>query len=105
VRALGWAIGADVDPLRFRANIYVDGLAPWAEDDWPVGKTLQLGEAQLTLFKPIVRCIATHVNLETGERDIDTVGMLRQHFGRDTLGSYFSVSRGGQIKQGDELAF
>lgn len=104
VRALGWAIGADVDPLRFRANIYVDGLPAWAEDDWAVGSKLAVGEAELSLFKPIVRCVATHVNLETGERDIDMVGMLRRHFGRDTLGTYFSVTRGGRIAPGLAVA-
>jgi uncharacterized protein len=104
VRALGWAIGADVDPMRFRANIYVDGLPPWAEDDWAVGSKLAVGEAELALFKPIVRCVATHVNPETGERDIDTVGLLRQHFGRDTLGNYFSVTHGGKLAPGAEFA-
>jgi uncharacterized protein len=103
VRALGWAIGADVDPLRFRANIYVDGLPPWAEDGWAVGSKLAAGEAELMLFKPIVRCVATHVNLETGERDIDTVGLLRQHFGRDTFGTYFSVTRGGRLAPGAKI--
>lgn len=103
VRALGWAIGAEIDPLRFRANIYVDGLPAWAEDDWAVGSKVAAGEAELTLFKPIVRCVATHVNLETGERDIDTVGMLRQHFGRDALGTYFSVTRGGKLAAGAEI--
>ena len=104
VRALGWAIGAEVDPLRFRANVYVDGLPPWAEDGWAVGTKLKVGEAELTLFKPIVRCVATHVNLETGERDMDTVGLLRRHFGRDTLGNYVSVTRGGRIAPGSEIA-
>jgi uncharacterized protein YcbX len=104
VRAIGWALGVDVDPLRFRANIYVDGWPPWAEDSWAAGSRLGAGEAELTPFKPIVRCVATHVNLGTGERDIDMVGALRQHFGRDTLGTYFSVTRGGLVAPGSEIA-
>jgi uncharacterized protein len=103
VRALGWAAGVDVDPLRFRANIYIDGLPAWAEDAWPAGMDLRLGGAELSLFKPIVRCIATHVNLDTGTRDLDTVPLLKQHFGRDTLGTYFSVAKGATIRPGDEL--
>ncbi len=93
-----------IDPLRFRANVYVDGLAPWAEDEWVAGGRVDLGEAQLTVFKPIVRCVATDVNLETGERDIDMVARLREHFGRDTLGTYFSIAEGGAVKVGDALA-
>jgi uncharacterized protein YcbX len=103
VRAVAQAIGQPVDPLRFRANVYVDGLKPWAEDEWVAGAKLKLGGADLTVFKPIVRCVATHVNLDTGERDIDMVEMLRQHFGRDTLGTYLSITGGGEIKLGDTL--
>jgi uncharacterized protein len=105
VRALGWAIGAEVDPLRFRANVYIDGLPPWAEDDFTVGQTIALGATKLKMFKPIVRCIATHANPDTGVRDIETVDMLRQHFGRDTLGNYFSIEQGGRIARGDALTF
>jgi uncharacterized protein YcbX len=103
VREVERALGVDVDPLRFRANIYVDGLKPWAEDEWVAGQTVDVGEAKLSVFKPIVRCVATDVNLETGTRDIDMVGMLREHFGRDTLGTYFSVTGGGVVKVGDAL--
>lgn len=103
VRSVAQAIGQEIDPLRFRANFYIDGLKPWAEDDWIVGQKIQLGSADLTLFKPIVRCIATHVNLDTGERDIDMVAQLREHFGRDTLGHYFSVAKTGEVALGAEL--
>jgi uncharacterized protein YcbX len=103
VRAVQQAIGQPVDPLRFRANVYVDGLKPWAEDEWVAAQRVQLGGASLAMFKPIVRCVATHVNLDTGERDIDMVGQLREHFGRDTLGSYFSIMQGGVVKAGDAL--
>ena len=61
------------------------------------------GGARLRGVKPIVRCVATHVNLDTGERDIDMVDMLRQNFGRDTLGTYFSVTGSGSVAIGDTL--
>lgn len=103
VRALGWAAGADVDPLRFRANIYIDGLPAWAEDELVPGAIATLGEARLKMFKPIVRCIATHANPTTGVRDMDTLDLLRQHFGRDTLGHYFSVEQGGRVAREDTV--
>ena len=104
VREVARVIGQDIDPLRFRANIYIDGLKPWAEDEWVTGKTIRLGSAELAMFKPIVRCVATHVNLDTGERDIDMVGQLRENFGRDTLGHYFAVTHTGEVALGAELA-
>lgn len=103
IRSVAQAIGQDINPLRFRANVYVEGLQPWAEDEWVAGSKVKLGTAELTVFKPIVRCVATHVNLETGERDIDMVDMLRQHFGRDTLGTYFSITGSGEVRSGDTL--
>lgn len=103
VRAVEQALGVPIDPLRFRANVYVDGLKPWEEDEWVAGGKVKLGETELTVFKPIVRCIATHVNLETGERDIDMVARLREHFGRDTLGTYFSITESGSVSLGDAL--
>ncbi len=103
VRTVEQAIGQSIDPLRFRANVYIDGLKPWAEDDWVAGVAVRLGGVKLSMFKPIVRCIATHVNLGTGIRDIDMVGMLREHFGRDTLGNYFSIDAAGRVAEGDTL--
>lgn len=103
VRAVEQALGVAVDPQRFRANVYVEGLAPWAEDTWVAGARVALGGAALTVFKPIVRCVATDVNLTSGERDIDMVARLREHFGRDTLGTYFSIAEGGDVKMGDAL--
>jgi uncharacterized protein YcbX len=103
IRAVEMAIGQPVDPLRFRANVYIDGLKPWAEDELVAGASVSLGGAQLSVFKPIVRCVATHVNLDTGERDIDMVEMLRQNFGRDTLGTYCSITQSGAVKLGDQL--
>jgi uncharacterized protein YcbX len=101
VREVERALGVAVDPLRFRANVYVEGLKPWAEDEWVIGQKATLGDAELTMFKPIVRCVATHANPDTGTRDIDMVGELRAHFGRDTLGNYFHVARGGRVAVGD----
>ena len=105
VRALGSAIGAEIDPLRFRANIYVDGLPAWAEDNLISGQIAGVGAAKLKMFKPIVRCIATHANPDTGLRDIDMLDALRRHFSRDTMGVYFSVEQDGRVAREDAVTF
>ena len=102
IRALGQAIGAEVDPLRFRANIYLEGLPAWAEDGLVAGDVARVGAARLRMFKPIVRCVATHANPDTGERDMETVDLLRRHFGRDTMGNYYAVEQGGRVARGDD---
>lgn len=103
VRAVEAAIGRPVDPLRFRGNFLVDGWDAWAEDALAPGAKVQIGDAELTLIEPCIRCIATHASPETGERDIDMLGELRTHFDRKTLGMLCTVTKSGWVKQGDAV--
>lgn len=96
------ALGRRLDLLRFRANFYISGMAPWAEFDW-VGREVLLGAARLSVFKRTVRCPATQVNLETGERDLDVPALLLQRFGHKDLGIHATVSGGGRVAVGDAL--
>jgi len=100
--ALERKVGMHLDPLRFRANIYVSGAHPWAEFDL-VGQEVLLGGARLRVFKRIIRCPATEVNPETAERDAEPPRWLRQHFGHADLGVYAEVLEGGRIAVGDAL--
>lgn len=102
LHALEAATGQHLDPLRFRANIYVSGSLPWAEFGL-LGKEVQLGGARLRVFKRIVRCPATEVNPETAVRDADPPRALRQHFGHADLGVYAEVLEGGRVAVGDAL--
>lgn len=105
VRDLEQRIGRPVDPLRFRANLYVDGWPAWVENDW-TGRALTLGGARATVFKPIVRCAATHVDPATAERDMDVVKALFDHYGHTLCGIYAQVTAAGAVSEGDmaELA-
>lgn len=100
VRDLESRMGVAIDPLRFRANVYVDGWPPWVENDCE-GRALMLGWAEAKVFKPIVRCAATHVNPDTAERDIDIVKGLYDAYGHMNCGVYVHVTRAGQIGLGD----
>jgi len=100
VEAIAKAEGRPVDPLRFRANIYLEGLEPWAETAL-VGKTLTIGEARLEILKMTDRCAATGVEPGTGERDMDLVQTLRKNFGHIDCGVYARIVQGGRIARGD----
>ncbi len=102
LRALEAAAGQALDPLRFRANLYVSGGHPWSEFDL-IGQEVLLGGARLRVFKRIVRCAATEVNPETAARDADPPRWLRQHFGHADLGVYAEVLEGGRVAVGDAL--
>lgn len=92
--------GRPIDPLRFRANLYVEGWAPWSEGE-ALGKTVRVGEAELKLTKPIVRCAATEVCPSTGEKDFEAPRALFDHYGHILFGVYAQVRAGGRIAEGD----
>ncbi len=94
-------MGQGLNLLRWRANIVLDGLAPWVERTW-IGKTLAIGGAKLEVREHIVRCRATTANPATGERDADTLGALKTHRGDQEFGVYAVVTRGGEIAVGDQ---
>lgn len=103
VRALEDAAGAAVDPLRFRANLYVEGWPAWREFDL-IGQTLTAGPAaRLKVVKRIVRCAATNVDPHTGLRDLDLPQTLRQSFGHADCGVYAEVVEAGEIAAGDAI--
>lgn len=102
VRDLEARIGRPVDPLRFRANLYVEGWPAWAENDW-TGRTLSIGGATARVFKPIVRCAATHVDPATAERDMDVVQALFNLYGHTLCGVYVRITAPGRVAERDVL--
>ena len=64
VRELERTLGRPVDPLRFRANLYLEEVEPWAEFGW-MGKEIEVGDARLSVFKRTRRCEATNVDPAT----------------------------------------
>lgn len=103
VAAIGQAQKAVVDPLRFRANLYIDGLASWEETGWP-GRRLAIGGARLEILKMTDRCAATGVEPGTGRRDMDLVQTLRLNFGHIDCGVYARVVQGGRVATGDAIS-
>ena len=100
VRDLEAGMGRPVDPLRFRANLYVEGWPAWVEND-AKGREVRLGRANARVFSPIVRCAATHVDPATGERDMDVVAALDANYGHMFCGIYVSIVEGGRVGEGD----
>lgn len=100
IRDLEAKMGRPVDPLRFRGNVLVEGWPAWIENEW-AGRDLMVGFARAKVYKPIVRCAATHVDPVTAERDMDVVKALFDNYGHMNLGIYVHVTDGGQIAVGD----
>ncbi|WP_018184513.1 MOSC domain-containing protein [Kaistia granuli] len=104
VAAISAMVGQEVDPLRFRANINLDGLQPWQELEL-VGREARIGDVRFRFTKRTQRCAATNVNLETAMRDLDIPKTLLREFDHMDCGIYADVLEGGRIEVGDSLRF
>jgi len=90
----------NIDPLRFRANIYIDNAEPWSEFNW-VGKDIFVGSGVFYVDSRNGRCGATNVNPKNGRRDLNIPGSLRRTFGHKDLGVYLVAKSNACLAIGD----
>ena len=106
LQALAAALrSAEVNELRFRSNLAVDGLAAWEEQSW-VGRRVRVGAVEFEVIKPKLRCLATHANPQTGERDQPILTTLTEVIGQEK--PTFAIAMlpsgaGGKIHVGDQV--
>ena len=102
LRAIEQVVGRPVDPLRFRANLYVEGWPAWSEFDL-LNKPIAIGKARAKVVKRIVRCAATNVDPVTAARDLEIPQTLQRSFGHGDCGIYAEVTQDGEIAIGDAI--
>jgi uncharacterized protein YcbX len=102
LRALSERMGRDLDPRRFRGNLWIDGFAPWEENGWE-GREITVGPARLRVVERVVRCAATETNPDTGRRDARVPAALHEATGAPEFGVYAAVVEGGTIRVGDPV--
>ncbi len=104
--AVAAAVGApDLSEHRFRSNIAVDGLEAWEEQNW-VGRTVCIGEVKFKAISAKDRCLATHANPLTGERDLPIMRTLIKVFPREkpTFAiAMITIDHGGAIRVDDKV--
>lgn len=103
VAAIEAVVGAPVNPLRFRANLYVEGWPAWYEFSL-VGSELAIGDARLKVTKRIMRCAATNVEPDTGIRDLAIPATLMRTFDHADCGIYAQVIAPGEIAPGHTIS-
>ncbi len=103
VAAVENAVGAPVDPLRFRGNLYVSGWPAWHEFEL-LEKEITVGKVRLKVVRRTKRCAATNVEPETGIRDMNIPQTLMDTFGHADCGIYTNVVAGGEIAVGNTIA-
>ncbi len=102
LRALSGHAGRSLDPRRFRANFWVDGLGPLEEFEW-VGRKLRIGDTDFRVEQRITRCQATAANPDTGRRDVDTLRVLEDAWGHTDFGIYLVADSNGHVTEGDPV--
>jgi uncharacterized protein YcbX len=103
--AIQASVGRDVSELRFRSNVAVDGLTAWEEQNW-IGRKIRIGAVEFDVVKPKTRCLATHANPVTGERDLPILTTLTQKIGQENptfAVAMVPTAAGGQISLGDKV--
>lgn len=94
-----------LDELRFRSNIAIEGVAAWEEQDW-LGRKVRIGRVEFDVSRPKIRCLATHANPTTGERDLPVMQTLVRAFAQQqpTFAIALMTSgRGGDVHIGDKV--
>lgn len=102
VRDLADRCGRPLDPLRFRANIFVDGAAAWSEFEW-IGREIAIGSARFRGVMRTRRCAAVDVEPGTGRRETRLAKVLMESYGHPDCGLYLEVVEGGRLSAGDAL--
>ena len=96
----------DLDARRFRPTVLIKDCGAHAEDEW-VGRSVQVGEAVITVVRFDPRCALTTRHPETGERDADTLRWIDQTRGRVEgevcFGVYADVAKPGTVRVGDTV--
>jgi hypothetical protein len=104
VQALSAETGLQLNPLRFRANFYVEWSngEPFFEDSL-VGRELRIGESvAIHIVKKDGRCVMINLDPDTAEASpVVLEKVARQHEG--CLGVYGAVLREGVVRANDPL--
>ncbi|HEX7919344.1 MAG TPA: MOSC domain-containing protein, partial [Bradyrhizobium sp.] len=103
LRAIEDMVQAPVHPLRFRANLYVEGWPAWHEASL-LDQTIAIGSARAKVVKRITRCAAVNVDPDTGARDLSVPNTLMQRFGNNECGIYAEIISDGGAAVGDTIA-
>ncbi len=101
VRAFAAEAGQPVDHRRFRANIYVDGLAPEQELEW-LGRRIEAGAAELEAVARCERCIVITRDPDTTAASPELLRLLTETH-QTCMGVYCRVTRPGRLAVGDPV--
>lgn len=88
---------------RFRPNIVIDGVEPFAEDTWV---QIKIGDIRFAIDKPCARCVIVTIDQQTGEKakePLATLATYRRENDKVMFGQNAVHDKVGSIKVGDAV--
>jgi hypothetical protein len=98
IAALGDELGATLDPRRFRANV----VAELDEPEWSPGQPVRIGDAELVVDQPCLRCAIPTFDPDTQLRSPHLLKHLQRHHGA-AFGVYLRPLGEATIRVGDAI--
>jgi hypothetical protein len=103
IAGIGREAGVELDRRRFRANVFLEteSTEVFHEDAW-VGKTLEIGDAAVTVTLRDERCVMVNLDPDTAEQDprvMKAVVKMSDNY----AGVYGTVVRTGMLRVGDAV--
>ncbi|MDC0498617.1 MOSC domain-containing protein [Alphaproteobacteria bacterium] len=95
-------ISANIEFERFRANIYIDGLAAWEERNW-IGETISINNIDFFVSDEISRCSATNLKPSTDIVTINLPNQLKKTYDHINMGLYLMPQQNGVISKDDKI--
>lgn len=96
--------GTDLPMNRFRPNLVVSGIAPYAEDGW---SRIRVGDVSFRVVKPCARCSVTTVDQETaevGKEPLRTLATFRKVGSKVMFGQNLLHDGTGTLRVGDPVS-
>ena len=101
VHAFALEAGMPIDPRRFRANLYIEGLEPEEELRW-LGRVIRAGDAELEVVDRCKRCKVITMDPDTTVATPELLRLLVERHD-ERLGMYCRVARPGRVAVGDSV--
>ena len=97
-------IGKKIESSRFRGNICIDGIEPWAENDW-VGKVIKINDTSFKVEKKIPRCVAINLKPGSDDKSLNLLKFLKKTYNHFDMGIFLTALEDGEISVGNSIKF
>ena len=95
-------VNEKVEPQRFRANFYIDGIEPWEERNW-IGKIIKINNISFKVEKNIPRCVAINLKPKTDDNSLNLLQSLKKSYNHFDMGIYLVALDDGTIEIGNKV--